>query len=403
MSLPPPFLRKLWDMVNDPENASIICWLEDGEGFKVLKPRELGAQILPKYFNGTLCSFIRQLNLYGFNKIGDEFAFRHYEALFKRGHEDKLQFIERRKNIKTRSRSDVDNGQNKQQKVSNNPVKSQEPKPEPEHENSDAPVAQLIHSHNAHDFMINWLTSELQHQQRETALLRQQLGSLTQYVLSNAATSQGSTATHTPAQPQGSTVPHASAQLTVAAQLTVPGHPSMNSYNVPPAQHRSTNSSYPQQVPVYSLPNQNFSQQLNPNLQNSNYNTNSNTLNYFQPNDQLKQQQPQFQKSQQAPTNFLRPKTDQYALPNDNESASIYSLQDMRINQNYGDRKNQNLLSMNPNTSNTPYQSGFVEESEYYMPPPTPPVNVEYLDLRQYPDGSLDHLGNYDFTDTDLR
>jgi len=173
----------------------------------------------------------------------------------------------------------------------------------------------------------------------------------------------------------------------------------MNSYNVPPAtpaQHRSTNSTYTQQVPVYSLPNQNFSQQHNPNVHNSNYNTNSNTPNYFQPNEQLKQQQQQqFQQSQQSHTNLLRPKPDLYAQSNDNDT--IYSLQDMRINQNYAvDRKNQNI-----HTPNTSYQSGFVEE--YYMPPPTPPVNVEYLDLRQYPDGSLDHLGSYDLTDSDLR
>jgi len=176
----PPFLRKLWEMVNDPQNKPFISWLEDGDGFQVLQPRELGTQILPNYFNGTMCSFIRQLNLYGFSKLGDEFAFKHHDGFFKYGQENLLQFIERRKNIKSKSRTELDKSgePNKQQKTSKKPVKSQETKPEPETDQD--PLAQLIHSHNAHDFMINWLTQELHHQQREIVLLREQLVSLTQ-------------------------------------------------------------------------------------------------------------------------------------------------------------------------------------------------------------------------------
>jgi hypothetical protein len=187
----PPFLRKLWDMVNDNGNETIICWLEDGDGFKVPKPRELSTQILPKYFNGTLCSFVRQLNLYGFNKIGDDFAFKHYDGLFKRGQEDKLVFIERRKNIKTRSRNttDSENGSNAKQKKLSKSQKSEkslsETLPPPTTSELEYPISKLITTSQSHDFMINWLTTELQQQQRETAQLKQQLSQLTQFVITH--------------------------------------------------------------------------------------------------------------------------------------------------------------------------------------------------------------------------
>uniref|UniRef100_A0A6B2L359 HSF-type DNA-binding domain-containing protein n=1 Tax=Arcella intermedia TaxID=1963864 RepID=A0A6B2L359_9EUKA len=173
--------------------------MEDGDGFKVVDPRELSSSILPKYFNGTLCSFVRQLNLYGFNKIGDDFAFKHYDGLFKRGNEDKLQFIERRKNVKSRGRSESDLS-SKQQKISKAPIKFHETtkvemadpgekrQPSPSHPSAPLFPSLSTPSHplepHTSEFMINWLTSELQHQQRETALLRHQLNSLTQYVIS---------------------------------------------------------------------------------------------------------------------------------------------------------------------------------------------------------------------------
>jgi len=177
----PPFLRKLWEMVNDPGTHSVITWIEDGDGFKVLQPSELGSTILPKYFNGNLCSFVRQLNLYGFNKIGDEFAFKHYESLFIRGHEEKLSLIERRKNIKTRISNDT--SATVQKKIKSKSVKSNEPKDKGDEKDYDSTaVTRLVYTSNAHDFMINWLTTELKHQQREITLLRQQISALTQFV-----------------------------------------------------------------------------------------------------------------------------------------------------------------------------------------------------------------------------
>jgi len=173
-----PFLRKLWDMVNDITNESIISWLEDGDGFIIYKPRELSTFVLPKYFNGNMCSFVRQLNLYGFNKIGDEFVFKHNEGKFKRGYEENLGLIERRKNIKNRARKVSESGKVKQKKTGS--LSHEYPAEVPQ----DDLISKLIQTNSSHEFMINLLITELQQQQRETANLKQQMATLTQVVLS---------------------------------------------------------------------------------------------------------------------------------------------------------------------------------------------------------------------------
>jgi len=47
----------------------IIDWISDGTGFVVKNPDELADKVLPIYFkHSNIHSFIRQLNMYGFNK-----------------------------------------------------------------------------------------------------------------------------------------------------------------------------------------------------------------------------------------------------------------------------------------------------------------------------------------------
>ena len=44
-----------------------------GDGIEIVEPDGLMVNVLPKYFRqGKLCSFIRQLNLYGFEKQKDK-------------------------------------------------------------------------------------------------------------------------------------------------------------------------------------------------------------------------------------------------------------------------------------------------------------------------------------------
>jgi len=68
------FPEKLHDMLEEAEHqgqSSIVSWLADGKSFKIHNPQEFSNKILPLYFKTKkLRSFKRQLNLYGFKKIG---------------------------------------------------------------------------------------------------------------------------------------------------------------------------------------------------------------------------------------------------------------------------------------------------------------------------------------------
>ncbi|KAK3039658.1 hypothetical protein RJ639_026999 [Escallonia herrerae] len=67
---PPPFLRKTYDMVDDPNLDSIISWSPSRTSFIVWNPHMFSAEVLPKYFkHNNFRNFITQLLNYGFYKI----------------------------------------------------------------------------------------------------------------------------------------------------------------------------------------------------------------------------------------------------------------------------------------------------------------------------------------------
>jgi len=67
---PAPFVRKTFDIVSDPSTNAIVCWSASGASFLVLEEHSFQKEVLPKYFkHDNLCSFIRQLNTYGFRKV----------------------------------------------------------------------------------------------------------------------------------------------------------------------------------------------------------------------------------------------------------------------------------------------------------------------------------------------
>ncbi|TIB72134.1 hypothetical protein E3Q24_01868 [Wallemia mellicola] len=66
----PPFINKLYSIVNDASTDKYIHWSDAGDTFFVPNPEGLAREVLPRYFkHSNYSSFVRQLNMYGFNKV----------------------------------------------------------------------------------------------------------------------------------------------------------------------------------------------------------------------------------------------------------------------------------------------------------------------------------------------
>ncbi|MBA0753480.1 hypothetical protein Gogos_022132 [Gossypium gossypioides] len=70
---PPPFLRKTFEMVEDPKTDPIVSWSSGRNSFVVWDCHRFSENLLPKYFkHKNFSSFVRQLNTYGFRKIDSD-------------------------------------------------------------------------------------------------------------------------------------------------------------------------------------------------------------------------------------------------------------------------------------------------------------------------------------------
>jgi len=65
-----PFLIKLYEIVSSPASDYLICWSEMGDSFRIIDRTKFAQDVLPLYFkHDNLRSFIRQLNIYGFQRV----------------------------------------------------------------------------------------------------------------------------------------------------------------------------------------------------------------------------------------------------------------------------------------------------------------------------------------------
>ena len=100
------FLSKLWSILEDPENRHIVSWDDAGANFHVYLSKALETSILPKYFrHGKFSSFQRQLNYFGFKKIGkgDHGGSVYHHPMFQRNKPEDCLKIKRKTNRKKKS------------------------------------------------------------------------------------------------------------------------------------------------------------------------------------------------------------------------------------------------------------------------------------------------------------
>lgn len=92
-----PFLAKCYEMVDDESTDKVISWGQSGDSFIIWDMTEFSRDLLPKFFkHSNFSSFMRQLNIYGFRKMGfDHWEF--YNEQFIKGQKQLLSSIKRRK------------------------------------------------------------------------------------------------------------------------------------------------------------------------------------------------------------------------------------------------------------------------------------------------------------------
>lgn len=114
----PPFIQKLREMLNvdmslvqDPKSSHGIQWCPGDNAFCIDNVSIFTQSVLPKYFkHNNLSSFVRQLNIYGFNRVKGSENFSYSHPDFTKTLEDDQIAIKRKDNAK---------GSEKKQEINN--------------------------------------------------------------------------------------------------------------------------------------------------------------------------------------------------------------------------------------------------------------------------------------------
>jgi HSF-type DNA-binding len=92
------FLKKTYAILMDKKNKEVISWSACGTKFSILDHERFADEILPQHFkHNNAKSFVRQLNIHGFKKIGPktEKGRDYFNEHFKRGKPEMLAMIQR--------------------------------------------------------------------------------------------------------------------------------------------------------------------------------------------------------------------------------------------------------------------------------------------------------------------
>lgn len=140
------FPKKLYHIVNDPKNQSLISWNKTGDQFIIFNPAEFSEKILAssEFSSSNYASFVRQLNMYDFHKVKSRFkeqANTFCHKYFIKDRPSMLRYIKRKSQLPT----------NAEPALAENQIQLMKPSFQYQDYNKNAGTSSGAHGHDAWD------------------------------------------------------------------------------------------------------------------------------------------------------------------------------------------------------------------------------------------------------------